>query len=175
MGRGHLIHHVAKPRQFTSEEGVVSFHDVVGQLARCHRGAIDTVEILVRLSQIALGDLGHDAVDGERALSSGLYKRGCSMTAVIDSEALEDVRAAEPLGNDGPDGRFMRDVHGRPPFVQACATCHGASGKGDGVQEQHDESGVPIRPRDLTRGVFKGGRQREQLHARIMLGERSTL
>ena len=38
------------------------------------------------------------------------------MTAVIDSEALEDVRAAEALGNDHPDGRFMRDVHGRLTF-----------------------------------------------------------
>ena len=58
--------------------------------------------------------------------------------------------------------------------LKQCATCHGASGKGDGVQEQKDESGVPIRPRDFTRGVFNGGREREQLYARIMLGVPGT-
>ena len=59
-------------------------------------------------------------------------------------------------------------------ILEQCATCHGNSGKGDGVQEQHDESGVPIRPRDFTRGVFKGGREREQLYARIILGVPGT-
>ena len=53
-------------------------------------------------------------------------------------------------------------------------TCHGETGKGDGVQEQQDECGMPIRPRDFTRGIFKGGREREQLYARIMLGVPGT-
>ena len=33
-----------------------------------------------------------------------------------------------------------------------------------------NDDGTPARPRDLTRGIFKGGREREQLYARIMLG-----
>src|SRR5262249_35612531 len=45
---------------------------------------------------------------------------------------------------------------------------------GDGVQEQRDESGVPTRPRDFTRGIFKGGRERDQLYARILLGVPGT-
>ena len=65
-------------------------------------------------------------------------------------------------------------ARGRELYLKQCATCHGNSGKGDGVQEQHDESGVPIRPRDFTRGVFKGGREREQLYARILLGVPGT-
>ena len=83
----------------------------------------------------------------------------------------------------GPATEIPRDLsapgsesvtRGRAVYLKQCATCHGASGKGDGVQEQKDESGVPIRPRDFTRGVFKGGREREQLYARIMLGVPGT-
>ena len=65
-------------------------------------------------------------------------------------------------------------ARGRELYLKQCATCHGNSGKGDGVQEQRDESGMPIRPRDFTRGVFKGGREREQLYARILLGVPGT-
>lgn len=61
-------------------------------------------------------------------------------------------------------------ARGRELYVKSCATCHGDTGKGDGVQEQKDEFNLPIRPRDFTRGIFKGGREREQLFARITLG-----
>jgi mono/diheme cytochrome c family protein len=59
-------------------------------------------------------------------------------------------------------------------YLKSCASCHGENGKGDGVQEQKDEAGIPIRPRDFTRGTFKGGRDRGQLYARIMLGAPGT-
>jgi mono/diheme cytochrome c family protein len=65
-------------------------------------------------------------------------------------------------------------ARGRELYVKSCATCHGDTGKGDGVQEQKDEFGVPIRPRDFTRGIFKGGRDRDQLYARITLGVPGT-
>lgn len=65
-------------------------------------------------------------------------------------------------------------ARGRELYVKACAACHGETGKGDGVQEQKDELGMPIRPRDYTSGIFKGGREREQLYARIALGMPGT-
>jgi DMSO reductase family type II enzyme heme b subunit len=65
-------------------------------------------------------------------------------------------------------------ARGHELYLKQCATCHGNSGKGDGVQVQLDESGMPTRPRDFTRGVFKGGREREQLYARILLGVPGT-
>lgn len=66
-------------------------------------------------------------------------------------------------------------ARGRELYVKAtCAACHGETGKGDGVQEQKDEMGMPIRPRDYTRGIFKGGRDREPLYARIALGVPGT-
>lgn len=65
-------------------------------------------------------------------------------------------------------------ARGRELYVKTCATCHGDTGKGDGAQEQKDDFGAPIRPRDFTRGTFKGGRDRDQLYARIVLGVPGT-
>jgi hypothetical protein len=42
------------------------------------------------------------------------------------------------------------------------------------VQEQRDDDGMPISPRDYTRGIFKGGRDRDQLYARTLLGMPGT-
>lgn len=59
-------------------------------------------------------------------------------------------------------------------LAQGCVSCHGATGKGDGVQEQKDDTGMPTRPRDFTQGIFKGGRDKEQLYARVILGMPGT-
>jgi mono/diheme cytochrome c family protein len=55
-------------------------------------------------------------------------------------------------------------------FGDACASCHGTTGKGDGTEEQKDEAGYPTRPRDLTVGVFKGDPDPVQLYRRIVAG-----
>ncbi|MDD1763031.1 MAG: ethylbenzene dehydrogenase-related protein [Methanothrix sp.] len=55
-------------------------------------------------------------------------------------------------------------------YADACASCHGRTGKGDGVTEQKDELGYAIRPRDLTMGVFKGSPEPEVLYRRIVAG-----
>jgi len=59
-------------------------------------------------------------------------------------------------------------------YTTNCSTCHGATGKGDGAQDQKDVNGMPTRPRDFSRGIFKGGSEREQLYARIALGMKGT-
>jgi hypothetical protein len=61
-------------------------------------------------------------------------------------------------------------ARGKETYVKLCATCHGATGKGDGAQNQTDDNGLPTRPRDFTRGIFKGGRDPRQLYTRIRLG-----
>lgn len=59
---------------------------------------------------------------------------------------------------------------GRDLFVKGCASCHGLQGKGDGQMMMKDSFGIPIRPRDLTAGIFKGESTPEALYRRIALG-----
>jgi hypothetical protein len=54
--------------------------------------------------------------------------------------------------------------------MKVCSPCHGASGRGDGSQDQRDDDGTPNRPRDFTRGVFKSGRDPRALYTRVRLG-----
>lgn len=59
-------------------------------------------------------------------------------------------------------------------YRDACASCHGPTGKGDGVQKQTDEEGFPTRPRDLTAGVFKGNPDPQHIYRDIVGGIRGT-
>ncbi|MBI4455297.1 MAG: c-type cytochrome [Acidobacteria bacterium] len=61
-------------------------------------------------------------------------------------------------------------LHGRQLFVTSCAGCHGPLGKGDGQQEQEDSEGFPLRPRDLTAGVFKGSPESQEVYKRVVAG-----
>lgn len=56
----------------------------------------------------------------------------------------------------------------------ACLQCHGAEGKGDGVQKMIDELGHPTAPRDFTAGIFKGGSDPASLYRRIAYGMPGT-
>ncbi len=72
-----------------------------------------------------------------------------------------------------------------------CATCHGESGRGDGSQTLavqknpmtnadydtpglFDDWGNPLKPRDLTRGIYRGGRRPVDLYRRIHVGIKGT-
>jgi mono/diheme cytochrome c family protein len=59
---------------------------------------------------------------------------------------------------------------GKEQYRVLCIGCHGPTGKGDGGQEQKDDNGMPTRPRDFTRGIFKGGREPRQIYSRLLLG-----
>lgn len=96
----------------------------------------------------------------------------------------------QPRTPDTPESR----ARGRALFVGAkakCATCHGPTGHGDGSQTEdfqkdprtneyfavrglHDQWGNPIRPRDLTRGIYRGGRRPIDLYRRIYAGIKGT-
>lgn len=67
-------------------------------------------------------------------------------------------------------------AHGKEIFLKNCASCHGNEGKGDGkdVATLKNDNGVPTRPRDLARGIFKGGGEADRLFARISLGMPGT-
>ncbi|MGD9857173.1 MAG: c-type cytochrome [Planctomycetaceae bacterium] len=72
-----------------------------------------------------------------------------------------------------------------------CATCHGESGLGDGSQTlavqknpvtnaEYDRPGLfddwghPLKPRDLTAGIYRGGRRPVDLYRRIYAGIKGT-
>lgn len=74
----------------------------------------------------------------------------------------------EPAWNDTARARA------RELFADACASCHGPTGGGDGTQEQFDDRGFPTRPRDLTLGVFKGNPRPGSVYRRIVAGMPGT-
>jgi DMSO reductase family type II enzyme heme b subunit len=51
-----------------------------------------------------------------------------------------------------------------------CISCHGETGRGDGVQEMWDDEKMPTRPRDFTIGIFKGNYDSASLYRRIAFG-----
>jgi cytochrome c oxidase cbb3-type subunit 2 len=60
---------------------------------------------------------------------------------------------------------------GKQLYVDAgCAGCHGPGGKGDGTQEMKDSDGRPIKARDFTTGIFRGGGERVDLYYRFTTG-----
>ncbi len=98
------------------------------------------------------------------------------------SEKPLTVRAPKQPAADGSGGEGIVRVPLAPPYNEAararalelykdaCASCHGATAKGDGAQEQVDTEGYPTRPRDLTLGVFKGNPDPASLYRRIVAG-----
>lgn len=81
----------------------------------------------------------------------------------IDPAAVIQMSPETP---NTPEGA----ARGREVFAQACASCHGPQGRGDGRQMMVDNAGFPIKPRDLTAGIFKGSSESRDLYYRIMAG-----
>jgi mono/diheme cytochrome c family protein len=96
------------------------------------------------------------------------------------AELVELMKQAEEIVRPGTPIDIPADLPAAGPESVArgaklykavgCAACHGDTGKGDGGQEQKNNDGTPTRPRDFTRGFFKGGHDPRQLYARIKLG-----
>ena len=85
---------------------------------------------------------------------------------------------------------FLSQVEGKKT---KCVDCHGASGRGDGTSTEefwpipdakparkyevaglHDDWGHPQKPRDLTRGLYRGGRRPIDIYRRIFAGITGT-
>lgn len=77
---------------------------------------------------------------------------------------------AVPIPADLPQKSGESVTRGAAIYKTTCAPCHGLTGKGDGVQDQKNADGTPTRPRDFTRGIFKGGRDFAQLFHRVWIG-----
>ena len=97
-----------------------------------------------------------------------------------------EVKPAAPAPPEGGSPQGMVAVPPEPSFdaaaqarareifAEACASCHGKTGRGDGAEQQFDDAGYPTRPRDLTLGVFKGDPSPEAIYRRIVTGMPGT-
>ena len=81
-------------------------------------------------------------------------------------EAKTEAKGEAKKGAHGGNGHAMQVQGGQKLFAQYCATCHGATGKGDGLSGQ----GLPIRPQDLTDGRVLNALPDRLLHAVIAEG-----
>lgn len=86
--------------------------------------------------------------------------------SIEESEGGKGVIKVPPQ----PPYNAEAEARAKMMFKEACAPCHGLTGRGDGVQEQFDEKGYPTRPRDLTQGIFKGDSGNEGIYRRIVAG-----
>ena len=114
-------------------------------------------------------------IDGARtALKSGVDE------GAFDEDELPELLAERTV--PGPplvvppeppfdDARWFR---GRRIYMEACASCHGADGQPVSDAVKTDDNGFPLPPRSFVRGIFKGGSEGAQLHARIVKGMTGT-
>lgn len=109
------------------------------------------------------------------------------------SDAEDESAAVTPSISRVPDTAESR-ARGRELFLSdqtKCAACHGVYGKGDGPQTTtfqpnqatgknypepglHDDWGNVLKPRDLTQGIYRGGRRPIDLYRRISVGIKGT-
>lgn len=93
-----------------------------------------------------------------------------------DKEIADKVVARSKVGDriafpaKYPESSGESVARGAELYKVSCSACHGPTGKGDGQQEMKNDDGIPTRPRDLTKGIFKSGRDKDQLYARIFRG-----
>jgi mono/diheme cytochrome c family protein len=94
------------------------------------------------------------------------------IAAFVKDRTTPGERAAVPMIAPVDQAAIDR---GKVLFVkQACASCHGNEGKGDGVKKMIDDEGYPTRARDLTRGLYKGGHDPASLFLRVARGMPGT-
>lgn len=93
----------------------------------------------------------------------------------IHEISAERVALGEAVSFTWPGPEFHPDTAiGRKLYVEACASCHGPSGMGDGLDMPLDDRGKPIAVRDLTSGDFRGGAALGELFRRFRCGVPGT-
>ena len=127
-----------------------------------------------------LAQLGRLRVD----VQSFIEEDGLSMERVraekmdeIRAELAERRRRAQPVGiPPEPDNDAASIARGQKIYTELCQACHGATGVGDGPSAYalRDGNDAPIRPRDFTTGVLRGGDAPQDIYRRLRTGLDST-
>lgn len=131
---------------------------------------------------------GFPHLDGTEAQTLADYVREMRRLGLMDRLAIEladedlepgeleeisadRVEAMDPDELPGPGLDFVGDTaRGRELYMDGCASCHGPSGRGDGLDLPLDENKNPIEVRDITTGEFRGGTSPSELYRRIRCG-----
>lgn len=122
-------------------------------------GLVFYVRYLTELGKKTGGQITDDKI--QRGLSWEEKKQ--LATEQIDPEAIIKISEEPSVTQEGI-------ARGRNLFVKGCAACHGLEGKGDGRQMMMDSLGFPLKPRDLTAGIFKASGSSEELYYRMIAG-----
>ena len=98
---------------------------------------------------------------------------------VLQFARLIDEPEPQRLADPGapPPSTPETIAHGQRLYADAgCASCHGVRGAGDGdsARDLKDAAGRPIKPADLTAGVYRGGSAARDLYYRIAAGVDGT-
>jgi len=76
--------------------------------------------------------------------------------------------------SDEPLDTVDSQSRGRLHYQTNCAACHGADARGAPMIGKVTSEGYAVQPRDLTRGILRGGRSPEHIFQRIRLGMPGT-
>jgi mono/diheme cytochrome c family protein len=128
------------------------------------RSLVEQVRLLIRTAT-------------EQQILRQAAERGDTVEPTELAQLVDDLtRPGEPitLPSDLPAPSEASVAHGREMYRKTCMNCHGEKGDAEGVEDQRDNNGMPTKPRDFTRGIFKGGREPRQLYARILRGMPGT-
>jgi mono/diheme cytochrome c family protein len=105
---------------------------------------------------------------------AGWYERGIELgysRAEAENYAAEMTDPGEPIAiPPEPELQAQGLREGRRYYLIACANCHGQNGEGRQDPTWRTAEGFPTRSRSLREGVFKGGREGEQLYLRFFTG-----
>lgn len=124
-------------------------------------------------------------VDGARErYVENLKKAGLSDEEIKESETQDEITAYANGRATPGDVTAVPEIEAASPAAiargkeqfakQGCVSCHGNEGKGDGVKKMIDDEGYPTQPRDLTRGIYKGGHDPASLFLRVARGMPGT-